>query len=185
MNYQFQHYLTILNINIMASSLAWSKDKMSYLVFKQTPGIKLINFMEQLWFGILGGHLSQFVINMFEDLSKLTLLMLETEYSGFGGSIPCLLMHWLLKSSVHQQAWYQLCRTDNMYCCTGVNFIYLGQTKSKIGFKMWIYLLWYIKQFSKLKVNTFLCWVLILILKLEGVWVFNVLRKSLSTAPQD
>ena len=29
-------------------------------------------------------------------------------------SIPCLLMHWLLKSPVHQQAWYLLCRTDNM-----------------------------------------------------------------------
>ena len=30
------------------------------------------------------------------------------------GSIPCLLMHWLLKSLEHQQAWYWLCRTDNM-----------------------------------------------------------------------
>ena len=29
-------------------------------------------------------------------------------------SIPCLLMHWLLKSPVHQQAWYWLCRTDNI-----------------------------------------------------------------------
>ena len=27
--------------------------------------------------------------------------------------IPCLLMNWLLKSTVHQQAWYWLCRTDN------------------------------------------------------------------------
>ena len=39
------------------------------------------------------------------------------------GSIPCLLMHWLLKSPEHQQAWYWLCRTDNMYCCSRVNFI--------------------------------------------------------------
>ena len=56
-------------------------------------------------------------------------------------SIPCLLVHWLLKSPMHQQAWYWLCRTDNIYCCSRVNFIYLGQAKSNIGFKMWIYLL--------------------------------------------
>ena len=36
----------------------------------------------------------------------LTLLMLETEYTGFRGSVPCLLMPWLLKSPEHQQAWY-------------------------------------------------------------------------------
>ena len=53
------------------------------------------------------------------------------------GSIPCLLMHWLLKSSVYQQAWYWLCRTDNMY----LNLIYLGQTTSKIWLKMPIYFL--------------------------------------------
>ena len=33
------------------------------------------------------------------------------------GSITCLLIHWLLKSPVHQQALYLLCRTDYMYCC--------------------------------------------------------------------
>ena len=52
--------------------------------------------------------------------------------------IPCLLMHWLLKSPEHQQAWYWLCRTDNIYCCSRVNFIYWGQTNSKIQIKMWI-----------------------------------------------
>ena len=36
------------------------------------------------------------------------------------GSIPCLLMHWLLKSPVHQQTWYWLCRIENMYCCSRV-----------------------------------------------------------------
>ena len=57
-------------------------------------------------------------------------------------SIPCLLlMYWLLKSSEHQQAWYWLWRTDNMYFCSSVNFINLGQAKSKMRFKMWIYLL--------------------------------------------
>ena len=55
--------------------------------------------------------------------------------------IPCLLMHWLLKSPEHQQAWYWLCRTDNMYCCSRVNFISLGQANPKIQFKIWIYLL--------------------------------------------
>ena len=54
-------------------------------------------------------------------------------------STPCLLMHWLLKSPEHQQAWYWLCRTDNMYCCSRANSIYLGEAKSKIRFKMWIY----------------------------------------------
>ena len=58
-----------------------------------------------------------------------------------GQSIPRLLMPWLLKSPEHQQAWYWLCRTDNMYCCSRVNFISLGQANPKIQFKMWIYLL--------------------------------------------
>ena len=56
------------------------------------------------------------------------------------GSIPCLLMPWLLKSPDHQQALYWLSRTDNTYCCSRVNFLHLGKTNSKIRFKMWIYL---------------------------------------------
>ena len=43
-----------------------------------------------------------------------TLLMLETDYSSFWGSITCLLMYWLLKSPAHQHAWYWLRRTHNM-----------------------------------------------------------------------
>ena len=35
----------------------------------------------------------------------------------FWVSIPCLLMRWLLKSPVHQQAWCWLCTVDNLYCC--------------------------------------------------------------------
>ena len=53
-------------------------------------------------------------------------------------SIPCLLTHWLLKSPVHQQACYWLCGIDNMYFCSKVNSICLGQNKSKIWFKIWI-----------------------------------------------
>ena len=77
----------------------------------------------------------------------LTLLMLEMKFSGWrswynckavlwlwnrnkfkpsilaSGSIPCL--PWLLKSPEHQQAWYWLCRTDNLYCCSRVNYFYL------------------------------------------------------------
>ena len=56
------------------------------------------------------------------------------------GSIPWLLMPWLPKSPVHQQAWHWLCRTENMCCLSGVNFIHLGQAKSMIWFKIWIYL---------------------------------------------
>ena len=57
------------------------------------------------------------------------------------GSIPCLLMPWLLKSPDHQLAWYWLCRIDIIYCCSRVNFIYLGYAKSKMWLKHWIYLL--------------------------------------------
>ena len=83
----------------------------------------------------------------------LTLLIMKTEYSVLRGSILCLLMHWLLKSPVHQHTWYYLCRTDNIYCCSRVNFILMGQVKSKIRFNMWIYLLWSLKQFSVTRVN--------------------------------
>ena len=72
-----------------------------------------------------------------ENGKMLTLLVQETEYFGFEGSMPCLLMHWLLKSPEHQQTWYWLCRTDNMYCCFTVNFIYLGEAKFKQWFKCW------------------------------------------------
>ena len=58
------------------------------------------------------------------ELNDMDFLTLETEYSGFWASIPCLLMRWLLQSPDHQQARYWLCRTDNMYCCFTVNFIY-------------------------------------------------------------
>ena len=58
------------------------------------------------------------------------------------GSIPCLQMHWLLKSPVYQRAWYWLCKTGNIFCCSRVNFNSLGQAKSKKQFKMWIYILW-------------------------------------------
>ena len=71
----------------------------------------------------------------------------------FGGSILCLMMPWPLKSPEHQQPWYWLCRTDNMYCCSKVNFTYLGQAKSKILLKMWLYLLQSLKHFSMLRVK--------------------------------
>ena len=47
-------------------------------------------------------------------------------------------MPWLLKSPEQQQVWYWLCRTDNMYSCSSINFIYLGWATSKTRFKMWI-----------------------------------------------
>ena len=40
-------------------------------------------------------------------------------------------MHWLLKSQMHQQARYWLCRSDNIHCCSRVNFSYLGQARSR------------------------------------------------------
>ena len=68
-------------------------------------------------------------------------------------TISWLLTLWLPKTPEHQQAWYWLCRTDNMYCCFRVNFIYMAQAKSKIRFKIWIYLLQTLKRLSMLKVN--------------------------------
>ena len=62
-------------------------------------------------------------------------------------------MHWLLKSPVHQQACYWLCRTGNMYCCSRVDLIYLDQSKSKILFKMWLSFI-ILKQFSMLRVKS-------------------------------
>ena len=87
-------------------------------------------------------------------------------------SIPCLLMFWLLKSSEHQQAWYWLCGTDNMYWCFRVNFIDLGQAKSKIQFKMWIYLLKSLKQFSMMLGAKFRVVIFKLILVTDGWDIF-------------
>ena len=50
------------------------------------------------------------------------------------GSIPWLLMHWRLKCAEHQRARCSQCRT-NMYCCSRINSIHLGQAKSKIRFQ--------------------------------------------------
>ena len=70
----------------------------------------------------------------------LTLLMLETEYSGFGGQYhACWCTGWLPKLPEHYQAWHRLCWTDNMHFCFRVNSFYLGQAKSNILFKIWIY----------------------------------------------
>ena len=77
--------------------------------------------------------------------TTLTLLMLATEYSGLRGLIPRQLIHCLLKSQVHQQTWFWLCRTYTMYCCSRLNLVHLDQTISKIRSIMWIYLLKYLK----------------------------------------
>ena len=68
-------------------------------------------------------------------------------------SIPCLLMPWLPKLPEHQQAWYPLWWTDNMYCCSRFDFICLGGAKSKIQFIKWKYLLKSWKQFSIFRFN--------------------------------
>ena len=87
---------------------------------------------------VAGKDLKKKMLRFIITFSILTLSMLM-EYSGSVGSIPCLLMPWLLKWPEHQQARYWLCRTNKMYCCSRVNFIDLGQAKSKIRLKMWIW----------------------------------------------
>ena len=44
-----------------------------------------------------------------------------------------------------------------MYCCSWVNSIYLGQARSKIWFKMWIFYFLSLKQFSMLTLNMLNC----------------------------
>ena len=61
------------------------------------------------------------------------------EHPGAWRSMTRLLVHRLLKSPVHQQAWYCLCRIDTMYCCSRVDVIYLGHAKSKIRFRIIFY----------------------------------------------
>ena len=47
-----------------------------------------------------------------------------------------MLMHCLLMSPEHQQAWYYwLCKTDNLYCCSRVNVIYLDQPNRRYDSK--------------------------------------------------
>ena len=71
----------------------------------------------------------------------LPLLILEMEYSSFGCQYHVC---WCTGSQSHQciklnqQARYCLCKVGNMYCCSRINFMYLGQAKPKLQFKMWI-----------------------------------------------
>ena len=72
-------------------------------------------------------------------MDSYAFLMLEMEYSGFPGSVPCLLMPRFLKSPEHQKAWHWLFRTAIIYCCSRVNFIYFGEAKRQLRFRMWMY----------------------------------------------
>ena len=56
------------------------------------------------------------------------------------GSIPFLLMPWLLKSPEHQQTWYCQCRIGNMKGYSFVNLVFCTWTNSKIWYEMWIHL---------------------------------------------
>ena len=92
------------------------------------------------------------------DMFKMRSVHLNSSDTGdrifrIRGLLPCLLMPWLLKSPEPQEAWYWLCRTDNIYCCSRVHFTYLGEAKFKIWFKMWTYLLPTLKQFRVLTVH--------------------------------
>ena len=53
-------------------------------------------------------------------------------------SISYLPTPWLLKSPEHQQAWYWPCLTGDMYCCSRVDFVNLGEAKAKMRLKMQI-----------------------------------------------
>ena len=55
------------------------------------------------------------------------------------GTIPCLLMPWLLKLPEHQQAWYCQYMIGNTLGCSIVNFVFFCWTKSKMWYEMWIH----------------------------------------------
>ena len=71
---------------------------------------------------------------------KLTFLILETEYSVFG--FNTMHVDTLAPKFIRASAGIiLLCRTDNRCIYSTVNFIYMGQAKSNIWFKILIYLL--------------------------------------------
>ena len=73
------------------------------------------------------------------------------------GSIPCLLMHWLLKSPEHQQPWYWLCRTDNVYCCRLISSTWVQPNPRYNPKNMWIYLLNFWNSPDSLRVHCLFC----------------------------
>ena len=79
------------------------------------------------------------------ELAVFTLLMLDMHIFPLWES--------KLKSPVHQQGWYWPCRTTNMHSLSRVKFIYLNPAKYQMRFKMWIHPLWFLKQFSMLRVR--------------------------------
>ena len=54
-------------------------------------------------------------------------------------------------TTAHQQAWYWLCMTDSICCCSRDNSVWLAQTKSVVRFKMWLYFFVIFKTFRHIK----------------------------------
>ena len=64
------------------------------------------------------------VIGVWKCTEPCSPLVVNPAHSGTTGSIPCLLMTWLLASPCHQRPWNRLCRTKEKHfsdlCLIGV-----------------------------------------------------------------
>ena len=96
----------------------------------------------------------------------LTLLLLEMEYSDLEVNIMPADALAPIKSPERQQACYWLCRTDNMYFRSRVNFTYFGLAKSTTWFEMDIYLL-SLKQFCISRVKS------VILKHISGLYIFS------------
>ena len=100
---------------------------MTYMIRKETPNELLLEiYMKESINSIEMHHINPWnmIVTHYWWTYMLTLLTMEVEFSGFGGSKPCLLMPW---------HWF--CRTDHIYSYFRFDFINLGHNKFKIRFK--------------------------------------------------
>ena len=129
--WDFRLRVKILIFHVVLIFISWTKrGQVMHLCFVNLTIISLDNGLstdqceaiiwtniEILPIGSLGTNFCEILIKIHTfPFKKIHLLILETENSCFAwGSIPCLLMHWLLKSPDHQSSWYWLCRIQSKF----------------------------------------------------------------------
>ena len=74
------------------------------------------------------------------------------------GSIPCLLMTWLMMSPGHQQTWYWLHNISSILSYTRVNFTNIDYFNDENWYKMQFDICIPSKQFSMKRVNITTSW---------------------------
>ena len=85
----------------------------------------------------LGTNFSEMLIKIHTFLfKKMHFKMSSGKWRPFCLSLNVLTFTMLnCPYSLHQQAWYWGCRTDNTYCCSRVNFIYFSQANPRCDSK--------------------------------------------------